>query len=227
MKSYTTSLLLYTEGFSKLMSQYLRHNSEVLKELGASRYGAVELNTLHKKIKESKPSVTVLDVVNVVRNDKKGRYVLEATNNSGTRNYFDVEKEVKSENKQLKEPQILNKVQLQYTLTVRAAQGHSTQDYEPLLTVVPPNEVPEKLYHGTGARNVPSILSTGLHQGARHHVHFTPSKELAKKRGEVVLQLDTKEATKSGWTFLISDNGVYFLQKGNEKTVPPKLLKEV
>lgn len=223
------------------MSYYLRHSDTVLEELRASPHGAVELNRLHEKIKERKPSVTVLDVVNVIRNDKKGRYTLEAknkndtTNKDGTikksvaKNYFDVEKEVKSNDKQLKQPQILKKILEEYTVTVRAAQGFSTQNYEPLLKEVPPNEVPEKLYHGTGTKNVPSILSTGLHPGDRHHVHFTPDKSLAKERGrgEAVLQLDTKEAIKSGWDFLVSDNGVYFLQKGNEKTVPPELLKEV
>lgn len=220
------------------MSYYLRHSDEVLEELRASPHGAVELNELHKKIKERKPSITALDVVNVIRNDKKGRYVLEAknkndtTNKDGTTNeddtnYFKVEEKFKSENKGLKEPQILQKILEEYTVTVRAAQGFSTQNYEPLLKEVPPNKVPEKLYHGTDTRNVPSILSTGLHRGTRHHVHFTPNESLAKERGEALLQLDTKEAIKSGWDFLVSDNGVYFLQKGNEKTVPPELLKEV
>jgi putative RNA 2'-phosphotransferase len=105
--------------------------------------------------------------------------------------------------------------------TIRASQGHSVGvelGYEPA-------EPPPALYHGTTARNLPSIRERGLTRGARHHVHLSADAETARsvgaRRGRpVVLGVRAAEMRGAGHEFFRADNGVW-LTEG----VPPRYIE--
>ena len=95
-------------------------------------------------------------------------------------------------------------------LRIRASQGHSVGvelGYEPATP-------PDVLYHGTVERFIPSIRSTGLDKGKRHHVHLSRDVETATKvggrRGEaLVLAIDAAAMARDGVVFYVSANGVW------------------
>jgi putative RNA 2'-phosphotransferase len=93
---------------------------------------------------------------------------------------------------------------------IRANQGHSVPVDLGLTGVVPP----PLLYHGTAARVVESIRRTGIHRGARHHVHLSSDAETAvvvgSRRGQhVVLVVDAAAMHADGHAFYRSANGVW------------------
>ncbi len=64
---------------------------------------------------------------------------------------------------------------------IRARYGHSIPGMKPTL---PPAEPPAgKLYHGTPAANLKSIMDKGLLPGKRHWVHLTTTPRLAYETG--------------------------------------------
>jgi len=93
---------------------------------------------------------------------------------------------------------------------IRASQGHSVEvalGYEP-------KNPPARLFHGTASRFLPSIREGGLHKGERHHVHLSTDHQTALKvgqrRGEsVILTIDAAAMAAGGFTFFLSDNGVW------------------
>lgn len=93
---------------------------------------------------------------------------------------------------------------------IRANQGHSVQvelGYEP-------QDPPAVLYHGTGRKNVDSILRTGLVKGARHHVHLSPDEDTALKVGQrhgppVIFEVQAGRMQADGFAFFVSENGVW------------------
>jgi putative RNA 2'-phosphotransferase len=96
---------------------------------------------------------------------------------------------------------------------IRANQGHSVDVDLGLSGSAPPAQ----LYHGTPARNLDSILSTGLDRRARHAVHLSPDVETARRvgarRGEhVVLVVDAAAMHADGHGFSVSDNGVWLVE---------------
>lgn len=106
---------------------------------------------------------------------------------------------------------------------IRAQQGHSI----PVDLKLEPTEPPDILYHGTGERILPEILENGLHKMGRHHVHLSPDVATAKKVGSrrgrpVVLEVETGEMHRDGWTFYLSANGVWLVEH-----VPPQYLRPV
>ncbi len=103
---------------------------------------------------------------------------------------------------------------------IRANQGHSVSVDLGLV----PTQPPYLLYHGTPARNLPSILSKGLTRRSRHAVHLSADVATAHKvgarRGEhVVLAIDAAAMHSDGLTFAISANGVWLTE-----TVPARYL---
>lgn len=94
---------------------------------------------------------------------------------------------------------------------VRASQGHSI-DVE--LTLAP-REPPERLYHGTIERFLPSILAHGLRPGARAHVHLSADEEtaeqVARRRAgpHVVLVIAAGALARAGHAFFRAENGVW------------------
>ncbi|MBL7952387.1 MAG: RNA 2'-phosphotransferase [Flavobacteriales bacterium] len=93
---------------------------------------------------------------------------------------------------------------------IRANQGHSVEvdlGYQP-------TEPPGILFHGTAARNWPSIQEQGLLKGERHHVHLSAERETALKVGQrhgtaVVLVVDSARMHHEGFVFFRSTNGVW------------------
>ncbi|MCI4065707.1 RNA 2'-phosphotransferase [Micromonospora sp. R77] len=94
---------------------------------------------------------------------------------------------------------------------IRANQGHSI-DVDLGLTPTPP---PDRLYHGTGAAAVPSIMAEGLRRGDRHHVHLSADTDTARRVGArrggavAILTVDAAAMARDGHLFYRSANGVW------------------
>jgi putative RNA 2'-phosphotransferase len=106
---------------------------------------------------------------------------------------------------------------------IRANQGHSV-DVDLQLDPVVPGAT---LYHGTAAGNVESVLSTGLHKMARHHVHLSGDMKTAIAVGSrhgkpVVFAVDAAAMHQAGFLFYRSANGVWLTDH-----VPPKFLRRL
>lgn len=103
---------------------------------------------------------------------------------------------------------------------IRASQGHSL-NVELNLTEAEP---PTLLFHGTGEKNVSSILTTGLDKRGRQHVHLSSDKETAitvgKRHGKPrVFIVAAGQMRTEGYSFYLSDNNVWLIE-----SVPVKYL---
>jgi putative RNA 2'-phosphotransferase len=103
---------------------------------------------------------------------------------------------------------------------IRARQGHSVQVEGDWPGAAPPTV----LYHGTARQFVEPIFRHGLLPGRRHHVHLSPTIELAvsvgRRRGPaVVLEVAAGKMAREGFTFRLSSNGVWLAEH-----VPPAYL---
>ena len=95
---------------------------------------------------------------------------------------------------------------------IRANQGHSIEVDVELKKAIPP----KTLYHGTSTRFVNSIKTLGLIKGSRLHVHLSDNYDTAvsvgKRHGEpIVLFVDTEKMIDDGYSFYLSDNGVWLV----------------
>lgn len=93
---------------------------------------------------------------------------------------------------------------------IRANQGHSISVNVEMKEMTPPDE----LYHGTADRFLDSIREKGILKMNRQYVHLSADAETAKIVGKrhgkpVVLVIDTKKMAEDGYTFCLSDNGVW------------------
>jgi putative RNA 2'-phosphotransferase len=96
---------------------------------------------------------------------------------------------------------------------IRANQGHSIQVELDLKEMTPP----EYLYHGTGEKEVPSILKTGLQKRARHHVHLSGDISTAiavgKRHGKPrVFSVAAQQMNNNGYKFYLSENNVWLTE---------------
>ena len=104
---------------------------------------------------------------------------------------------------------------------IRANQGHSVAVDLDLAPSVPP----ERLYHGTVRKFLPSIRKEGLKPKARHHVHLSADRETATRVGSrrgppVVLVIESARMHRDGHVFHMSENGVWLTD-----VVPPCYLR--
>ncbi len=95
-------------------------------------------------------------------------------------------------------------------LKVRACQGHTI----PVDLELEPTVPPDRLYHGTTERFLPSILKRGLVKGRRLYVHLSPDTETARKVGSrrgpaSILEVRSGEMHQNGYRFYLSANGVW------------------
>lgn len=93
---------------------------------------------------------------------------------------------------------------------IRANQGHSISVNVEMKEMTAPDE----LYHGTADRFLDSIKEKGILKMNRQYVHLSADVETAKAVGKrhgkpVVLVIDTKKMAEDGYTFWLSDNGVW------------------
>jgi putative RNA 2'-phosphotransferase len=107
--------------------------------------------------------------------------------------------------------------------SLRANQGHSL-DVELALAVATP---PAVLLHGTVSKVVEAIRRDGLVRGSRKHVHLSAELETAtsvarRRRGpHVVFRVRALEMQSAGFSFFLSDNGVWLVDH-----VPARFLDE-
>lgn len=106
---------------------------------------------------------------------------------------------------------------------IRANQGHSRGVAVDL--ALEPAEPPARLFHGTPAANLPSILVDGLRPGRRHHVHLSVDEATALTVGRrrtpqvAILVVDAAGLAATGHLFHRSANGVWLTAY-----VPPRYL---
>ncbi len=106
---------------------------------------------------------------------------------------------------------------------IRANQGHSIEIDLQLVAQTPP----DTLYHGTHAKAVAEIRTTGLQKMSRHHVHLTTNIGMAYKvggrRGEsAVFAIDALSMSQAGYSFYCTANDVWLVD-----AVPPQYLKQL
>lgn len=106
---------------------------------------------------------------------------------------------------------------------IRANQGHSVQVDVGLKKISPPSV----LYHGTGEKYKSSIEEIGLIPKTRLYVHLSSDYDTAVKVGSrhgspVVYTVDTESMLKDGYTFYVSENGVFLVD-----AVPSKYIKRM
>ncbi len=97
---------------------------------------------------------------------------------------------------------------------IRANQGHSINVDVELKAAVPP----EILYHGTGEKYIDSINAEGLKPKSRLYVHLSKDVETALTVGSrhgkpVVYTVASGEMHRQGYTFYLSENGVWLTKK--------------
>jgi putative RNA 2'-phosphotransferase len=98
---------------------------------------------------------------------------------------------------------------------IRANQGHSAA----VDLGLPPKAPPTRLYHGTVARFLASIRSSGLLRGSRTHVHLSADEETARtvagrrKGPAVILVVRAGEMHRAGNAFYQAENGVWLTEQ--------------
>ena len=104
---------------------------------------------------------------------------------------------------------------------IRASQGHSIN----IDLNLQPSTPPYKLYHGTSADQIKSIIKDGLLKMNRQHVHLSDNTATAKNVGArhsrpVIFIVDTVSMINDNCKFYKSENGVWLVDY-----VHPKYLK--
>ncbi len=105
---------------------------------------------------------------------------------------------------------------------IRANQGHSIPVDVELKKTAPP----AVLYHGTGAKYVPSVKKEGLLPQSRLYVHLSSDVPTALNVGRrhgkpVVFRIDAGKMAEDGYDFFLSVNGVWLT-----KHVPVRYMTE-
>ena len=104
--------------------------------------------------------------------------------------------------------------------SIRANQGHSLNVDLELKTSTPP----DTLYHGTSKPSLSSILAEGLKKMSRQHVHLSADMKTAlivgsRRQEPMVLTIDAKGMSDSGYKFYLSENYVWLTD-----AVPPEFI---
>lgn len=109
---------------------------------------------------------------------------------------------------------------------IRACQGHTISWVEPVLETGAP---PSVLYHGTTEDAWEKIRNSGfISKMSRHAVHMQPDLQKAWqsarrwRRTPVVLKIDAERMHREGFSFAVSDNGVWCTER-----VPTQYILEI
>lgn len=107
-------------------------------------------------------------------------------------------------------------------LRIRANQGHSIS----IDLQLEPRTPPPQLFHGTAHSSIKSILRDGIQRRSRQHVHLSSDIETALAVGSrhgkpILLQVLSGKMKKDGYSFFLSENGVWLTDE-----VPAKYLEE-
>lgn len=168
---------------SKYLCYLLRHAPEAAK-LDMDRHGWVSIAQLIQNVSATgKAHLTRELLEEIVATDDKGRYRLSP---DGER--------------------------------IKACQGHSIAWVEPELEERIPSQY---LYHGTTTEALAEIQKSGaILRMSRHAVHLHTDEATAwqvasrrKNKTPVVLKIDAEAMSRAGFTFQISENGVWFCEQ--------------
>lgn len=93
---------------------------------------------------------------------------------------------------------------------IRANQGHSI----PVNVELKEGKPPQRLYHGTAERFLPSIRREGIQKRKRQFVHlsadFQTAVEVGRRHGTpTVIVIDAEAMARDGAIFYLSENGVW------------------
>jgi putative RNA 2'-phosphotransferase len=96
---------------------------------------------------------------------------------------------------------------------IRARQGHSI----PVDLEFVPRQPPPQLYHGTAEGFLPSIRAQGLTARSRQYVHLSADPQTATAVGKrhgipVVLTVHSDAMHQDGYSFYLSENGVWLVE---------------
>ena len=83
-------------------------------------------------------------------------------------------------------------------------------------------EPPEFLYHGTADRFLDAIMKEGIKPMSRLYVHLSKDVDAALKVGKrhgcpVILKIHSGDMYKDGYSFYLSENGVWLTKKVDVK----------
>jgi putative RNA 2'-phosphotransferase len=181
---------------SKYLSYLLRHKPEAA-HLTLDKEGWCDLEELLKNT-----DFTLTELESIVAADAKTRYAFKFWEMAG------------ESLPSTREP-----------IAIRANQGHSTDSVRMTFNKAVP---PVQLFHGTNVDAWPTIQKTGLLPMSRHHVHLSPDVDTAmnvggrRRKDIVLLKIDAKNMLADGFTFFLSDNGVWLVP-----AVPAKYVEQV
>lgn len=101
---------------------------------------------------------------------------------------------------------------------IRANQGHSI----PVDVELEEQEPPKFLYHGTADRFLDAIMKEGIKPMSRLYVHLSKDVDTALKVGKrhgcsVILKIHSGDMYKDGYSFYLSENGVWLTKKVDVK----------
>ena len=97
---------------------------------------------------------------------------------------------------------------------IRASQGHSIK----IDLALAPSTPPATLYHGTVAKNIPSIKRLGLLSQKRNHVHLSKDIDTATNVGQrhgkpIILIVQSGQMHRDGIPFYLSENKVWLTEQ--------------
>ena len=174
---------------AKYLCYLLRHAPDAV-SLDMDEHGWVKINQLIENVNaRGKTQLTMELLQEIVATDDKGRYRFSPDDER-----------------------------------IKACQGHSIPWVEPELEQRTP---PEYLYHGTTMEALEEIRKTGaILRMSRHAVHLHADENTAwqvakrrKNKTPVVLKINTAAMTATGFTFSISENGVWFCDQVSTKYI--------
>ncbi|XP_054154048.1 tRNA 2'-phosphotransferase 1-like [Oppia nitens] len=168
------------------ISWILRHGKQFSQHIDSQGFMLVD------KLLELIPKLTLRDVQDIVRDDRKGRYEMRQQQNDGTLGDGDGDRPVK--------------------WLIRANQGHSLQHIQIDNQLITNTGDYPLVIHGTYCQNIQSILDNGLNRCNRQHIHMAQgfdARSGSRYDCTAFIIIDMQRAIEHGQLkFYVSSNGV-------------------